>query len=187
MDLDLDNSDVASLESQHSSQRDFDLDMNGVIETSNRLDERTDSESQNEFHLSPGSYTTSTSRTTSASRDSPATEVKKIDRSESIPEPTPHRPSDPGHQYFVWMGELVFTVLLLSCAFAVQEDVEDVMGLNAGLIFGSIGTLITCGTISVWYYAFPHDRRHINIMLVNKRFVRRSGCLNGRFTISSVF
>ncbi len=178
MDLDLDNCDVASLESQHSSQRHFDLDMDGVLDTSDRLDERRDSEMHNEFHLSPGSYTNSTSMS-SASRDSPATEGKKMGtshRSESIPEPAHDRSGVHGNQYFVWMGELIFTALLLSCAFVVQKDVEQVMGLNAGLIFGSIGTLFTCGTISIWYYAFPHDRRHINIMLVNKRFVGRSEC-----------
>lgn len=70
-------------------------------------------------------------------------------------------------QIYMSVGALVLSLVLGTCALCFRDEIFDVTHVNAGLILGSVGTLVMCSIIIGTYLTTKWYRRHMHILLVN--------------------
>ncbi|KAJ0412439.1 hypothetical protein ATCC90586_005459 [Pythium insidiosum] len=79
------------------------------------------------------------------------------------------RPTTPvlESQIYLTVGALTLSLLLAACCLIYRFEVHAATRMNAGLVFGSIGSIVMCLLIFVSFALRPSCRRHINILLLH--------------------
>ncbi|GLE08069.1 hypothetical protein PINS_up019030 [Pythium insidiosum] len=79
------------------------------------------------------------------------------------------RPTTPvlESQIYMTVAALTLSLLLAACCLIYRIEVHAATRMNAGLVFGSIGSIVMCMLIFVSFALRPSCRRHINILLLH--------------------
>ncbi|DAZ94149.1 TPA: hypothetical protein N0F65_007349 [Lagenidium giganteum] len=70
-------------------------------------------------------------------------------------------------QLYIPIAAFIVSFVLLGCAVGFREEIQHATTINAGLVLGSIGSLVMCSVVIGSYIWTSWYRRHMHILLLN--------------------